>query len=284
MTTKNSKQEVKDYYNHNQVLYNIFYSNGTDGLHYGFWEKNTKSHAESIINTTKFIAKCLKINKNDKVLDAGCGIGGSSIYLAKNYGAKVVGITLSEVQLKAANEKALKLGLQNQVKFAIQDFTKTNFNDKSFSKIFGLESICYSNKKIDFLKEAYRLLKKGGIITVADGFQVRTNLSDKEKEIYQKWLKGWIVPNLATVESFRNDLKKAGFKNIKYYDKFNEIKKTRDRIFRIGIFGYPFTWLSSNLGFFSKDMHENTKAMLCQKKVFSDSNNIATYGVFVAEK
>ncbi len=284
MTTKISNQDIENYYNQNQILYNIFYSKGTDGLHYGFWGENTKDHPESLRNTTRFVAKCLKINKNDKVLDAGCGIGGSSIYIAKKYGADVVGITLSDIQLKIARKKALKLGLDNKAKFLIQDFTKTSFNDGCFSKIFGVESICHSEKKIDFLNEAHRVLKKGGIITISDGFQIRPNLSEKENKIYQKWLKGWAVPNLATVDGFHNDLKKTGFRKIKYYDKFNEIKKTRDRIYRLGIFGYPLTWMLSKIGIFSKNMHDNTLSMLCQKKVFSDVNNIATYGVFIAEK
>ncbi len=284
MATKTSNQDIKEYYNKNQILYDVFYSKGTDGLHYGFWEKNTRDHPESLRNTTRFVAKCLKVNQNDKVLDAGCGIGGSSIYLAKKYGANVVGITLSDIQLKIARKKALKFGLQNKVRFLIQDFTKTSFDDGHFSKIFGVESICHAEKKIDFLNEAHRLLKKGGMITIADGFQTRSNLSDKENKIYQKWLKGWAVPNLATVDGFHNDLKKAGFRKIKYYDKFNEIKKTRDRIYRLGIFGYPLTWVLSKIGIFSKNMHDNTLSMLCQKKVFSDVNNIATYGVFIAEK
>ena len=184
MVTKISKQDIKNYYNRNQILYDVFYSKGTDGLHYGFWEKNTRNHPDSIMNTTRFIAKCLKVNQNDKVLDAGCGIGGCSIYLAKKYGADVVGITLSDIQLKMARKKSLKSGLQNKVRFLIQDFTKTSFNDGSFSKIFGVESICHSEKKIDFLNEAYRLLKKGGRITISDGFQIRTNLSEREKKIY----------------------------------------------------------------------------------------------------
>lgn len=284
MATKITNQDIRRYYNRNQILYDVFYSKGTGDLHYGFWGKNTKDHPESILNTTRFIAKCLQINQNDKILDAGCGVGGSTIYLAKKYGAEIVGITLSDVQLKMARKKTLKLGLQNKLRFIIQDFTKTSFKDESFSKIFGLESICHSTKKIDFLNEAYRLLKKGGIIAIADGFQIRSSLSKEEDKIYQKWLEGWAVPNLATIDGFHNDLKKAGFKKIRYFDKFNEIGKTRDRIFRIGIFGYPFTWILSKIGFFSKNMHDNTIAMLCQKKVFSDINNIATYGVFVAKK
>ena len=65
---------------------------------------------------------------------------------------------------------------------------------------------------------------------------------------------------------------------------FDEIKKSRDRIYRLGFFAYPFSWILFKLGIFSKKVHYNIVSCVYQKKVFSDLNNIATYGVFVAEK
>ncbi len=284
MTTKISNDDIKEYYNQTQILYNLFYSKGTNGLHYGFWYKDTKKPSEAILNTNRFVLKVLQIDKNDSVLDAGCGIGGTSVFIAENTGAMVSGITLSEVQIQQANQLASKSKSSKLLEFSKQDFTKTKFDDNSFSKIFGIESICHAHKKIDFLREAYRILKKGGKIAVVDGFLERQNLSDKENKIYSKWLYGWGVPNLATKESFQNDLKKVGFKKIKYYNMFNEIKKSRDRIYRLAFFAHPLSWIFQKLGIFSKKMHDNTISGICQKKVFSDSDNIATYGVFVAEK
>ncbi|MCK4233685.1 class I SAM-dependent methyltransferase [candidate division WOR-3 bacterium] len=275
---------VEDYYNRNQILYNLFYSKGTGGVHYGFWDKDTRSISKAIINTNKFVARYLDLSEDDRVLDAGCGIGGTSIYLARNYGAKVVGITLSERQIKVAEKKVLKLELNERVKFFKQDYTKTDFRDDSFTKILGLESVCYADKKIDFLNEAFRLLKKGGKIVVADGFLIRTDFNRKESAIYHDWLNGWALPNLATKDSFQSDLSKAGFRNINYFDKFKEIRKTRDRIFITGVLGYPFIWFLYKLRAIKKSMFHHTIACILQKRIFSDVRNLGTYGVFVAEK
>lgn len=281
---KISNEDIKEYYNQTQVLYNLIYSKGTNGLHYGFWYANTTRPEDAILNTNKFILKYLGINSKDSVLDAGCGVGGTSIFIAENSGAKVSGITISDIQINQAKKLALKSKSPELLDFSNQDFTKTNFKDNTFSKIFGIESVCHAHNKIEFLKEAYRILKKGGKIAIIDGYLKRQNLNDKEKEVYSKWLRGWEVPNLAFLESFHNDFKKAGFKNIKYYDMFNEIKKSRDRIYKLGLLGYPLSWVLFKLGVFTKKMYGNTIASICQKKVFSDFNNIATYGVFVAEK
>ena len=283
MSKKNLNQAVKDYYDNNQILYTLFYSIGTGGLHYGFWEDNTKSHAESIMNNTKFVVNQLKINPDDRVLDAGCGVGSASIYIAKNYGAEVVGITLSDVQLRIARKKALKERVSDKASFFIKDYLKTGFPSGSFSKIFGLESVCYAEHKIDFLNEAFRLLKKGGVLVVADGFRIRDDFSEYENKIYNDWLKNWALPNIASVNGFRNDLKKAGFKNIRFFDKSHDIEKTSKRIYRLGIMGYPFTFLLSFFGIIPKNVHGNTIAMLNQKKLMVD-RRLVGYGVFVAEK
>ncbi len=278
-----SHLDTGNYYDHLQIMYDIFYSRGTSSLHYGFWEKNTKTIEESIINTNKFVVKCLNLNDKDIILDAGCGIGGTCLFIGKRYNAKIIGITLSKRQLIRARKKANIIGLNN-VTFSQQDYTKTDFKDKSFTKIYGIESICYTKNNLDFLIEAYRLLKNNGRLVISDGFLARENLNKKEKQVLKSCLIGWDLPNLSTKEKFFEDLKKAGFKNIKYYDKFKSIRKTRNRIYRLGLFGYLLTLLMYLFRLVPKCIHDNTIMCLNQKRLFSDKNNIATYGVFIAEK
>jgi cyclopropane fatty-acyl-phospholipid synthase-like methyltransferase len=76
-------------------------------LHYGFWYEDTKSLAEAILNTNNFVIEALAIESNDTILDAGCGVGGTSMHVAETTGATVEGITLSDVQLNISEEKGL---------------------------------------------------------------------------------------------------------------------------------------------------------------------------------
>src|SRR3989338_8551287 len=193
---------ISQYYDTNQVLYTLFYSKGTNGLHYGFWDEQTTTHPESLMNTTRFVADCLAPEQKDKILDAGCGIGGSSLYLAQHYGVMVTGLTLSSVQLRKANAKASQASLQHKVRFLQRDYTQTGFKKGSFTKVFALESACHSSKKIDFLLEASRVLKGGGRIVVADYFHTKTEMTRGERKTYARWLHGWAIPHLATVDGF----------------------------------------------------------------------------------
>ena len=68
-------------------------------IHHGYYENNESiSPLEAQIRLIEKIVSLVKINNEDKILDAGCGLGGSSIYLAEKFRADVSGITLSKVQ------------------------------------------------------------------------------------------------------------------------------------------------------------------------------------------
>jgi len=245
-------------------------------MHYGFWYSDTKNLADAISNTDKFVAESLAINSGDTVLDAGCGVGGTSIYVAEATGAKVEGVTLSEVQLKIARKKTFGSAVAHLLNFSKQDFTKTNFKENTFSKIYGIECICYANKKIDFLNEAYRIMKPGGKISVVDAFLIIENLNAEERNIYTKFIEGWRIPNLSTKDEFKKFLKKAGFKNIVFHDKLDTIKKSSRMLYYYGLITYPIEFVKSKLG-----IGIDNFSTFYQKKLYE---GIATYGVFVAEK
>jgi tocopherol O-methyltransferase len=131
-----------------------------------------------------------RIKKNSRVLDAGCGVGGASLYISQHTGAEVFGISIVEDQLAVANKIKLKRGLKN-IDFSNQDFTKTNFKNGYFDVIFGIESVCHAYPKSEFLKEACRVLKPGGELIIIDGYKRREVSTDIERVIDNDFCRGW---------------------------------------------------------------------------------------------
>lgn len=254
-------------------------------LHYGLWEKGTKSLHEAFINTNKFLAETAAIKAGDVVLDAGCGVGGSSIWLAKTVGCKAVGVTVSPKQQREATRLAKENGVEHLAEFYVKDFTNTGFDSESFDVVWGLESICYADNKLDFLKEAFRLLKKGGRIAVCDGFKQRDPQNREEEINLQRYEEGFALPAVSSIEGFRRDLEAAGFQNIRYWDKIEQVTPSSKRIYNMCRVTYPLIKLVKRFKLQSRSLQvldKNAEAGIAQYKLVK--SGLAGYGLFYAEK
>jgi SAM-dependent methyltransferase len=137
-------------------------------IHLGFWDGGTRDHREAAINANRVLASKVALRPGERVLDAGCGAGGSAVWLARELGARAVGVNLSPSQIHRARRLAHAQGVSDRVSFERQDFAATTFPDESFDVVWAQESICHVEDKEPFLLEAVRLLKPGGRIVVAD--------------------------------------------------------------------------------------------------------------------
>lgn len=206
-----SNEEIARYYDLSEVHYRIFWNLGESrALHYGMWNEDTKTFHESLMNTNRTMAECAKISKNDRVLDAGCGVGGSSLWMAKNIGCRVTGISLSAKQVAQGNASAAAEGLQELANFEVQDYCHTNFPSETFDVIWGCESISSAPDKKVFLAEAHRLLKKGGRLVMTD-FIKKKGLQGKDAKMIQDWAHGWAIDDYTTEEDFNKYLQEVGF-------------------------------------------------------------------------
>lgn len=223
-----SPQKIATYYDRNTRLWRLlWFTRNSLGIHYGYYDKDVKTQDEAILRTNETLAKMADIKKDDLVLDFGCGVGGSAIWVAKNIGSKVTGITVSNGQIAKANKYAKLNGVEDKVNFLNRDFNDTKFPDKSFDVVWAIESICYALDKQKVLKEAFRILKPGGRIVVSDGFLLKekNKMTDEEREVVDVWAHGYRVESFATPQEFKNYLEGAGFKNIKQDDYGDSIIK-----------------------------------------------------------
>lgn len=211
-------------------------------MHYGYWDENTNTLHDALMNINKVMSAKAGITENSKVLDAGCGIGGSSLWLGQNIGCNVVGITLSEIQKNKATQTASSLNLSEKVLFLQEDYCNTSFSDASFDIVWAIESVCYAHSKYDFIKEAYRVLKPGGKLIVADFFK-REGLEGKDKELMNVMAKGWAVSDFSTIEDFEKFTDKAGFTKRNTEDISKAITPSSRKLYLYSFPGMFFTKL-----------------------------------------
>lgn len=226
-----NKREIADYYNSTQIHYEKWWDLGNShSLHYGIWEAETKRFKDALANTNRILFNLAEIKDGYRVLDAGCGVGGAAVFIAEQKNTEVTGITLSEKQLSSARALLSHKNLGHRVNFELMDFTSTSFPDQSFDVIWGCESICHTPNKREFMKEASRLLKKGGRLVLFDFFKSCENQTDKNNWL-NRWCATWAVPPLITAGKFEEGLAQNGFSHIKTFDYTPKIRKTAKRMF-----------------------------------------------------
>jgi tocopherol O-methyltransferase len=276
-----SSDIITKYYDYTLPFYRFFYHGKSNAIHYGFWNNKIKSHQEALLNVNKFLADTVKIKSDDIILDAGCGIGGSAIWLAQNYNVRVDGITISEKQLKEAKNLSTKYKVDH-VYFYKRDFLNTGFNENSYSVVWAIESVCHAEDKKDFIKEAYRLLKNGGRLIVDDGFLLRSPKNKHEQKDLDAFLEGMALSNLAFETDFKKSFEDVGFKNIKIYDKINETLPSSKKIYKMSIFSYPLSIILEKLKLTPPLLTKNNLAGITQYRIIK--NGIMEHRVFCAEK
>lgn len=283
MYSKKRVKEIIDYYDSTYFEYKVVLGLRSHfGMHYGYYDRNNRSYHQASINLNRVLAEKARILKGDNVLDAGCGIGGSSIWLAKYTGADVVGISLSKKQIAIARNLAKKKGLEAKTKFLVRDFRATSLPKDSFDVVWAIESACYSENKRDFIREIYRLLKPGGRLVVADGFLKRTRMNQDEKALMKKWLSAWRVPNLSTVSRFSKDMSEVGFKKINYLDVTKNVlpfsKWLREKAFLL----IPIAYILRLLGIYKKVHTDNGIGAISQYEALD--KGLWEYAIILGEK
>ena len=143
-----------------------------------------------------------KLPKGSRILDVGCGIGGSSRILAKYYGFNVTGITISPAQVKRARELT-PLGLN--CNFQVMDAMDLKFEDGSFDAVWSVEAGAHMNDKTKFADEMLRTLRPGGYFALADWNSRDLKTSPPnfvEKLVLNQLLEQWVHPNFISVKDF----------------------------------------------------------------------------------
>lgn len=205
-------EEIVAYYDDCEVDYRIvWHLKNHLCLHYGYWEADTKRLRDALHLMNRRLSEIAEIRSSDVVLDAGCGVGGSAIFLAETYGCQVYGITLSEKQVLRARTNAKSRGIDELARFDQADFCSSGLPDESFDVVWAVESVCHAARKSDFLREARRLLRPNGRLVVADFFVTPDARSSRDYEFVRKWADSWAVPEFAGGDEFVAELRALGF-------------------------------------------------------------------------
>lgn len=164
---------AQEYYNSPDA--ENFYSRiwGGEDIHIGLYQSDEEPIIDASHRTVERMAEQVGVDKlkGARVIDIGGGYGGSARYLAREFGAEVVSLNLSEVQNERGRTQNAEQGLDDKVTIVDGDFENIPYDANSFDIVWSQDAMLHSGDRARVLAEATRVLKPGGSFVFTDPMQ-----------------------------------------------------------------------------------------------------------------
>ena len=222
-------QEIQQFYDASSGLWEQIWGEHMHHGYYGRSGNNKVNRRQAQIDLIEELLSWAGYTESDSatnpktIIDVGCGIGGSSLYLAQKFDANVTGITLSPVQANRATDRAKNAGLQEQVQFQVANALEMPFPDNQFDLVWSLESGEHMPDKTQFLAECYRVLRPGGKLILATWCHRSTDsvagaLTKDEKRHLAEIYRVYCLPHVISLPDYEAIAVKCGFKDLRADD------------------------------------------------------------------
>ena len=158
------------------------------------------------------LARRAGIRDGDRVLDAGCGVGGPAIIIAHCYPKLLIdGVTLSPRQAGIAHTELTAQGLSDRVRVQVANYEQLPFRSGSYDQVLFFETTGYATDLSATYHEAHRILRPGGRIYVKDVFQDSRPLARPEIEEMEAFDELWGCIRTKTIPESLRAIEHAGF-------------------------------------------------------------------------
>ncbi len=196
---------IKRFYDVGSPIYQQIWG---DHFHDGYYITGKETKGEAQVNLTRLLAEKGRIKPGERVLDVGCGIGGSSIWLAQNLKALTTGITISPVQIEIATGLAKERSVSSS--FLLMDAEDMHFQE-TFDVIWVVAAMTHFKDQENFLNTATGLLNRGGRLVIFDWMVGESTAQIPEDKDVFSIGEGMLLSSLFSLSAYLDWLLKHGF-------------------------------------------------------------------------
>ncbi len=268
------KAVIRSHYNVATPFYRMLWGRH---IHHGLWSGNESPQVAQQRLTETLLTEA-EIPRKAAILDVGCGMGGSSIHLAKAHGCQVTGITISPFQRRWATVAASWSGVRERVRFECTDVERASFAAESFDVVWSIECTEHLFDKSRFFKRAAKWVRPGGKVAICAWLAGDEPHTDRRRQLVYDVCEGFLCPSLGTAADYQSWMTEAGLQVQRVHDWTSRVSRTwqicAQRIRRTGM---PFV---------ARLIDKNTVLFLKRFETILEAYQTGAmrYGCFVASK
>ena len=260
------ESQIKDHYNSDNLTENIKNALIRAGKDLSSLDPKDISIIDQLhVGGAPASIKLLKkagLGADELVLDAGCGIGGSSRLMAQLFNCRVTGVDLAQKFIEAADFLTQCTGLDSKTRFKQGSILELDFADNTFDAVLCQHVLMNIEDKAVAVKEFFRVLKPGGKLILHEV----TKGSDVKIEFPVPWASQSSISFLQPWDTLAEILGTRGFKTLIYSDESDAAlswqgmakNAAEKRVFKPQDLG-PGLVFGDNAQFFPENMYNNLK-------------------------
>jgi cyclopropane fatty-acyl-phospholipid synthase-like methyltransferase len=239
-------ERVRRYYDNNTAAFDRLGQGGAS-IHRAVWGPGVSTREAAFRHIDELILEALPPDAAEPtIVDLGCGLGASLLYLAGRIDMKGEGITISPLQATRAAELIAQAGAGTRVRCREGNFLSLPYDLAGTADLtFSIEAFLHSPDADRYFHEAARTLRPGGRLVICDDFLTSATppASPRAARRLEEFRTGWRVGSLLTVDQVRDRAAAHGLVLARDLDltPHLELRRPRDRwISMLVTLGRPF--------------------------------------------
>lgn len=216
-----SSQSIRGHYNLVTPFYRLLWG---PHIHHGYWQ-GSETPRDAQVQLTEQLAGIADIGTGAYLLDVGCGMGGSSIHLAKTRRCRALGITISPVQRRWATTTSRWQHVDRQTEFLCADAERIEFAPGTFDAIWSIECTEHLFDKPRFFQRAAEWLKPGGKLAICAWLAGDTSDERRVQQVYDV-CEGFFCPSLGTSDEYVRWIEATGLASFQFLDWTDRVSRT----------------------------------------------------------
>ena len=222
MITASREQSVESVGRHYDDLDEYYRDIWGEHVHHGLWRTGKESPERACEELIRLVAAEARVTAGAQVCDVGCGYGGTSRFLAREYAAQMTGLTVSDAQFRYANSQTPG----DNPRYLLRNWEVNGFDENTFDALVSIECVSHVPDKQRYFDEIARTLKPGSRAAIIAWLANEKAKPWEIKHLLIPICTEGRLPSMGSAEDYQQMIANAGLTLVRYEELSRQVRKT----------------------------------------------------------